>query len=231
MNSSKKTALYGAALGVIMIVILIVVLTSGTGASKPDVAPAVTPLPTPEVIVKEKEVEVEKIVEVEKEITATTIQDGLRDMGFLVTEEYYFTQVVSYSSIKSIFNLPLGITESKYLVSYDGVVSAGIDFGKILVQKDAEKRVVTVTLPRASVKGVDIDMDSFTLYTEKEGLGNRISVADFNQSLVELENNARDRALSRGILDRADENAVRVIDNFVHSLLGGTGFTVHYEYA
>ncbi len=231
MKLTKKTALYIAALAVILVAIIVVLIVSGTKSAKPQAAPAVTPLPTPQVVIREKEVEVEKIVEVEKEITATTIRDGLRDMGFLVTEEYYFTQVVSFSSIKSLFKIELPFTESSYLAGYDGVVTAGIDFSKILVQKDDEARTITVTLPPAAIKNVDIDMDSFQLYSEKEGMWNRVSVEDFNQSLVELENNARNRALERGILDRADDNAVKVIDNFVHSLLAGTGYTVHYEYA
>ena len=175
--------------------------------------------------------EVEKIVEVEKEITAATIRDGLRDMGFLVTEEYFFTQVVGFSSVKKLFSLELGITESRYLVSYDGVVTAGIDFSGITVEKDEAGGVIRVGVPRASIRSVDIDPNSFELYTEKEGLGNPISVADYNQSLIELEKNAEARALDRGILDRADENAVRVIENFIRSLMDTSGWEIRIETA
>ena len=135
--------------------------------------------PTPQII------EREKIVEVEKEITSEIINDGLNEMGFLVTEEYYFTEVVSFTSVKKLFNLiELGITESAYLASYDGVVTAGIDFENITVEKDDEMLVVTVHLPEAELLNVDIDPESFILYSEKEGLGNPISVADFNNSLI-----------------------------------------------
>ena len=165
-----------------------------------------------------------------KEITAATIQDGLRDMGVLVTEEYYFTQVISYSSNLKLFNfLELGVTESRYLVSYDGVVTAGIDFAAVQVEKDPDRQIVTVTLPKASILNVDIDTESFELYTEKEGWGNPISVADYNQSLVELEKNASERATQRGVLDRAEENAVRVVDNFVKSLMDNAGYVIQID--
>ena len=86
MTVKTKTWIYvGLILAVIAVAVGLIVWHSGKKAPEP--APAVTPLPTPEVVIREKGVEVEKIVEVEKEITATTIQDGLRDMGFLVTEE------------------------------------------------------------------------------------------------------------------------------------------------
>ena len=165
----------------------------------------------------------------EKEITATTIQDGLRDMGFLVTEEYYFTQVVSYASSLKLFNLvELGITESKFLASYDGVVTAGIDFEKIRIQKDQDRGVIDVALPEAAILNVDIDPESFELYTEKEGWGNPISLKDYNQSLVELEKNAADRAVERGLLDRAEENARQVVENFIRSLMDTSAYTIRF---
>ena len=230
MKLKSKTGIYLALIVLILAAAAALIFSHG-GRKAPEAAPAAPALPTPEVIVKEREVQVEKIVEVEKEITAATIRDGLRDMGFLVTEEYFFTQVVGFSSVKTLFRLELGITESRYLVSYDGVVTAGIDFSRITVDKDEAKGVIRVRVPRASIRNVDIDPNSFELYTEKEGLGNPISVADYNQSLIELEKNAEARALDRGILDRADENAVRVIENFIRSLMDASGWEIRIETA
>ena len=229
MKVKTKTGLYAALIAVVLILAAGLIFWR-VGKRAPEPIPTVTPLPTPEVVIQEKEVEVEKIVEVEKEITAATIQDGLRDMGVLVTEEYYFTQVISYSSNLKLFNfLELGVTESRYLVSYDGVVTAGIDFAAVQVEKDPDRQIVTVTLPKASILNVDIDTESFELYTEKEGWGNPISVADYNQSLVELEKNASERATQRGVLDRAEENAVRVVDNFVKSLMDNAGYVIQID--
>ena len=152
----------------------------------------------------------------------------LNDIGVLVTEEYYFTEVVSFSSIKKLFNkLELGITESSYLASYDGVVTAGIDFSKITVSKDDELHLVEVRLPKAEILNVDIDPESFELYSEKTGLGNPISVADYNNSLVELESTASEKAVARGILTRADQNLKTVIVNFIAGLVDTAEYTVH----
>ena len=118
----------------IILIILVAALSTAlviryyAGRAEKKTVPSVTPRPTPEVIVHETQVE--KIVEVEKEITAEMIEDGLRDIGVLVTQEYYFTDVISFSSVKKLFRLEVGFTESSYLASYDGVVTAGIDFGK-----------------------------------------------------------------------------------------------------
>lgn len=188
-------------------------------------APAPTPVPTPDT--KIEYVEVEKLVEAEKEITATVIKDGLRDIGKLATQEYFFTEVAGYSSVKTLFStdIKLPFSESNYLVSYDGTVTAGIDFGDIEVAKTGDR--VTVKLPDAEILSVDIDYDSFKLYSEREGLLNSTSVADYNASLVELEANAKSKALEKGILEAAQNNARLVVSNFITGL-AGPGCTVSF---
>ena len=214
------------AVAAIILAIVVIYIVSRGGSHS---LPAVTPRPSAEIIIRDREVE--KIVQVEKEVSAETISDGLRDMGVLITEEYYFTEVVSFSSIKKLWNIDLGITESSYLASYDGVVTAGIDLSKAAVEKDDESLCVKVKLPHAEIRNVDIDPESFVLYSEKAGLGNRLSAADFNSSLVELENTARDKALDRGLLGRADENAKTLVRNFIASLVDLSRYSLVFEWA
>ena len=189
--------------------------------------PYAPPAPTPEVVIREKEVE--KVVEVEKEITAEILQDGLRDMGLLVTEEYCFTEVVTFSSMKKIFNLELAVTESSYVAGYDGVVTAGIDFSFARIQKDDEAGRIIVTLPAAEIIGVDIDPESFVLYDERIRPWNPISAEDYNSSLIELEQQAREKALGRGILEKADNNARTLVKNMIAGLVDSSRYTVEFS--
>ena len=205
------------------IVVLLIVYAAG-GRGKAAAPSAVTPRPAQEVVVREKEVE--KIVTVEKEISSAILTDGVRELGLLVTDEYYFTEVVSYSSIKKLWKIDLGITESSYLASYDGVVRAGVDLAEASIEKDEENRRITVTLPAAAITDVDIDPESFQLYSEKAGLGNPISAEDFNNSLVELETTAREKAVQRGLLTRADENAHTLVRNMIAALCDLNEYTL-----
>lgn len=162
-----------------------------------------------------------KLIEIEKEISVDTVEDGLRDMGILITDEYYFTEVVSFSSVKKFFktDIKLAFTESSYLAGYDGVITAGPDFTATRVEKDEAAKTVTVILPKSQIRNVDINPDSFKLFSEKQGFTNPLSASDFNSSLIELENTARQKALEKGILQRADENAVAIVTNFIGNLI------------
>ncbi len=227
VKEKKKLWIYLIALAVVVLLICGLILWRVLSAPAAQDAPAaVAPRPTPEVRIRERLVD--KLIEVEKEVGAEEIASGLNDMGVLVTEEYYFTDVVHFSSIKKLFSLELGITASSFLASYDGVVTAGVDFTRIGIEKDDDAGVITVTMPGAAVLNVDIDPDSFRLYEEKSGLGNPISAADFNSSLVELERSAEEKAIERGVLDHADENARVLIRNFVAALAEEGRYTVRF---
>jgi len=219
LAEKKRTKLYLIGIGIVVLVVIGLVIWHGVGAKDTSV-PVVTPRPTPEVVIREKQVE--------KVITAEILQDGLRDMGVLVTQEYYFTEVISFSKIRKLFNISLPFTESSYLASYDGVVTAGVDLSTAAVEKDDQTGIITVTLPPAAVLNVDIDPDSFWLYDEKNGLGNPISAEEFNASLVELEKTAEQKALERGLTDKAGESAQTVIRNFIGSLVDMDKYAVRF---
>lgn len=202
------------------------------GVSAKDEEPAAQALPAAETrpaSTGPKVVSVEKLVEVEKEITAEMVQEGLRDMGFLISGEYYFTEVVSYTSVKKLWNIELPFTESGYLVSYDGVVTAGVDFSRIRVEKDDEKLTLKIILPKAEIKNIDIDTESFQLHHEKTGFGNSLKVEDYNSGLVTLERTARSKAIQRDLPGMANKNARNVIRNFVSNLVDTTTYTLIFE--
>ena len=214
-------------LAVLLLIGALLLLRPRADTAAEAAVPAMAAPEEPRVVVKE----VEKLVTVEKAIEAETIQDGLNEMGVLITAEYWFKDLVSFSSVKKFLKteLVLPFTESSYLVSYEGAVSAGIDLSAARVEKDDERMRVTVYLPAASIQGTDIDLDSFTLHEEKSALGNPLSVQDFNDSLRELERSAEQNALSRGLLEKADRNARTVIAQFIGGLVGSTAYSLAFE--
>ena len=222
-----KAVVLWVLIGLVLLAIILVLCMGIPYARAGSAADSVPPAPersepTPRVKT------VERIVEVEREVTAEVIRDGLNDMGLLTTEEYYFTELVSFSSIKTLFRLELPITKSAFLASYDGVIAAGIDFSKITVEKDEAAREIVVRIPLPEILSVDIDPESFALYSEKEGLGNPISITDYNNALIELESSAAQKAIDRGVLERAAENAQALIKTFILSLVDAGDYTLRF---
>ena len=155
------------------------------------------------------------------------IKEGLSNMGTLITQEYYFTQVETYTKEKNIFIvIP---TKSGFTYSYDGSVIAGVDFGEIDVKTDEDRKIITVDLPPSEIQSVNIDRDTFKIYSEKESLWNPLKLEDYNISLAEFEESAKEKALENGILERSDAQAQKLVSEFIGSLPNASGYTVDFE--
>ena len=159
------------------------------------------------------------IITVEEKISVESLVESLQDVGKLVTEEYFFTELVEYSSVKTLWKITLPWTKSAFLISYDGTVSAGVDLTGVTVELDEASKTVRVLTPEAEIMAVDIDYDSFVCYSENSGIGNRISIRDFNDALQSVEKTAREKAIEKGVLDRAQEHADFLIRQIISSLV------------
>lgn len=160
-------------------------------------------------------------------VNTETIRDGLANMGTLITQEYYFTQVEKFTKEKKIFKYISSSSEMLY--SYDGSVMAGIDFEKIEIAKDDAAKTLTITLPKSEIQTVTIDKDTFQLYSEKDSLWNPLKLEDYNMSLTDFEETARQKALDNGILERSDEQAKVLVSNFISNFPAAAEYEIIFE--
>lgn len=172
--------------------------------------------------IKEKEKKDKVVISVNTD----TIQDGLANMGVLITQEYYFTQVEKYTKEKTF--LKFITSSSEFMYSYDGAVMAGIDFEKIEIKTDEDRKIITVDMPDSEIQAVTIDKDTFKIYSEKDSLWNPLKLEDYNISLVEFENAAKEKAIASGILERSDEQARNLVREFISSLPNTGEYTVSF---
>ena len=159
--------------------------------------------------------------------SSETIREGLANMGVLITQEYDLTPAETYTKEKNIFLIIP--SSSGFMYSYDGAVLAGVDFEKIGVQTDEDRKVVTVDLPPSEIQAVTIDRDTFKIYSEKESIWNPLKLEDYNISLAEFEDAAKEKALGSGILERSDQQAQKLVSEFIVSLPATNGYTVEFK--
>lgn len=159
--------------------------------------------------------------------SAETIREGLSNMGVLITQEYYFTQVETYTKEKNIFIIIP--SSSGFMYSYDGAVLAGVDFEKIKIGTDEDRRIISVEMPESEIQAVTIDRDTFKIYSEKESLWNPLKLEDYNISLADFEDAAKEKALASGILERSDKQAQNLVREFITSLPNLSQYSIEFK--
>lgn len=160
-------------------------------------------------------------------VNTETVKSGLAGMGVLITQEYYFIQVETYTKEKKLFNIIPSSSELVY--SYDGSVMAGVDFRNIKVETDEKNKIIKVEMPASEIQDVKIDKSTFKSYSEKDSLWNSLNMEDYNISLAEFETAAKEKAVSDGILERSDKQAVSLVCSFISSLPNASNYTVQFQ--
>ena len=211
MNKKQKKLITYIAINsvlVIAIIVFVVKIISGKGKGSDVMSQIDAPMQTEKLYAGE---EVKEVVTINTKV----IEDGLREMGTLITQEYYFTQVEEYTNTEKFWIFD---STASFTYSYDGVVAAGIDCSQITVVKDDEKKVITITIPKAEITSVTIDNDSFKKYEEKNGLWNKVTTDKFNDSMAAFKETAKNNAVAKGLLKNADKSAEQMIVSFAKSV-------------
>lgn len=200
-----------------LLVILAILLVGAGGYFYGKSNTTVTKNYTPSVEEKEEDT----FIQTEVTISAETIQEGMNDIGQLVTQEYTYTEVSSISrdKVTTVFGKEVKIpgATSTCIYSYDGVIKAGVDFSEISVSKNDEEKAILIEMPEAKIISNELIEDSFKLYDEKNSIFNPWSVEDYHISNAQIKDTALDRAQKNGILKKATDNACVLIQGFLQS--------------
>ena len=167
----------------------------------------------------------EGIIHDETALLNETISSGLKQMGELITAEYYFTSSETVQDVKVLDLTSLGIdfktniplTGNSFTYSYDGQIMAGIDFKAIEVSVDKDSKTITIKIPKSKIISSSVDPDSYKFYEIKNNILNPISPEDYAVSFSDLIHSEEEKAIEKGLLNKANENGESLIKNFVKS--------------
>lgn len=140
---------------------------------------------------------------------------GLRKIGELATQAGYYTEIVSEEDYVTFFNTNLNVpgTKRHVIVSYNGLIKAGLDFQQISYERDDVAKVVKIWLPEVKVLSNSIDHDSMQVWYEHLNVFNPASMKTSNELFVKLEKSGEQHAIENGLLDNALLNAKTIIEN------------------
>ena len=150
------------------------------------------------------------------------MKNSFADIGELATESYVFTQVGKYSEEGTkFFGMEVPGTSAHYLITYSGEVKAGLtDVSQIQVQADEGAHVVTVTVPAVEILSSSIDPASIETYDQSFSIVNQIEVSEVTSFLADREAAAKDEAVAKGLLDKAQNRLKEVVKGQVNAVLG-----------
>ena len=164
-----------------------------------------------------------------KEENSKLVKLGFEDIGELATQEMIGTVVHTEQASQTLFGVEIPFTQSHYIYSYDFDVKAGYDFSAITYEVDEENKAITVTLPEEKLLSIEVLTDSFKVYYEKESIFKRITLEDNNDALKDMQDTAKEDAISNGIYDKARANAETLLKAFFSNQYNLEEYTIEFN--
>ncbi len=160
----------------------------------------------------------------EPQITGDLLASQLRSVQELVTVSYYYTNMGRFENQVDFYGWKVPFTTKSFIVSYDGVIKAGVDLEKLQVSiGDGE---VTVTLPESRIISHEIPEDSLEVFDESDNLFNHITIEDYTAFTQDQKSAMEQRAVDGGLLDRANQEARTAVDSLLRIMPGLEEYTL-----
>ena len=160
----------------------------------------------------------------EPQITSDLLASRLRSVQELVTVSYYYTNMGRFENQVDFYGWKVPFTTKSFIVSYDGVIKAGVDLEKLQVSiGDGE---VTVTLPESRIISHEIPEDSLEVFDESDNLFNHITIEDYTAFTQDQKAAMEQRAVDGGLLDRANQEARTAVDSLLRIMPGLEKYTL-----
>lgn len=138
-------------------------------------------------------------------LSAVAVESRLEGVSELASVSYSYTNMAKFENSEEFYGVKLPFTTKSFILTYDGIIKAGVDL------KDAKVRVsgqtVTVTLPQAKILSHEIEEDSVKIFDEKTSVFNPFTVEDFTAFQSAQKTVMEQKAKERDLLGQAQKKA------------------------
>lgn len=155
--------------------------------------------------------------EEQPKISEVTLQEQIEAISELATVSYNYTDLGQYESSKEFYGTKLPFTTSKFLLTYDGIIKAGINMSG--VQVSIEGQHVIVVLPKATILSHEIDETSMKVFDEKNSVFNPFTVEDYAGFYADQKARIEHKAIDKGLLAEAQDQGAATIRSMITPLL------------
>lgn len=158
-------------------------------------------------------------------ITSTLIEDKLDALSDLVTQEYVYTNADRSEEDKPwIFGWTQPFGKKSLMITYDGTIKAGINLREAKIEVDKEGKTIRITLPQSRITDNIIPEETVEILESKDGLFNEVQIEDYQELIENQKIIMQQKAIDRGLLEKADKEARSIVKDFLSDLSEAGGY-------
>lgn len=164
----------------------------------------------------------------ETKIDNKLIQNRIESVKELTSLKYSYTNMGQFENSNKFYGYDIPFTQKKFIVSYDGVISCGVDLDKMDVKISGKN--INIKLPKSKILSHEIYEDSLKIFDQKTSIFNPIKVEDYNEFAKKQKKSVEKKAIERGILIEADKKCKKAVKDIVNIDNNLEDYTINVEF-
>lgn len=147
------------------------------------------------------------------DITSELINNRLEDAKELTTLKYHYTNMGQFQNQSDFYGWKVPFTTKSFIVSYDGLINAGVDLDGAMVKVTGKK--IQIMIPHAKILSHEIYEESLQVFLEKDSIFNPIKISDYNDFSMDQKQVVEEKAIDKGLLTEADKKSEEAIKDIL----------------
>ena len=150
-------------------------------------------------------------------LSSITVENQLQQISQLATVRYSYTNMGQFENSNEFYGIKLPFTTKRFIVAYDGTITAGVDLTQAKVTVTDQK--VTIALPAPQILSHEVDPNSLEVFDETTSIFNPITIEDYTGFQADQQGVMEDKAIQGGLLTQAKDQAEAAIGGLITPLL------------
>lgn len=150
-------------------------------------------------------------------LSSITVENQLQQISQLATIRYSYTNMGQFENSNEFYGIKLPFTTKRFIVAYDGTITAGVDLSQAKVTITDQK--VTIALPAPQILSHEVDPNSLEVFDETTSIFNPITIEDYTGFQADQQGVMEDKAIQGGLLTQAKDQAETAIGGLITPLL------------
>lgn len=150
-------------------------------------------------------------------LSSITVENQLQQISQLATVRYSYTNMGQFEQSNDFYGIKLPFTTKRFIVAYDGTITAGVDLTQAKVTVTDQK--VTIALPAPQILSHEVDPNSLEVFDETTSIFNPITIEDYTGFQADQQGVMEEKAIQGGLLTQAKDQAETAIGGLITPLL------------
>lgn len=143
-------------------------------------------------------------------VTTSLVGNYIKKSKDIVSYKYFYTNAAMFENKKNIYGINLPLTSKKFIISYDGKATLGVDLSNVSTEIKGNKILIS-NIGNAKILSNEFDEKSMKIFDESTSLFSSWNIKDYQKFFSDQRIEVEKKIMESDLLKEAKSSAEETI--------------------